>query len=32
MAVHAIKAYVRVEIQLHSYLRLELEGDECLTI
>lgn len=31
MPVHAMKAEVRVEIQLHSYLSFELEGDECLT-
>jgi hypothetical protein len=31
MPVHAIRAEVRVEIELHSYLSLELEGDECLT-
>ena len=31
MPLHAIKTKVRVEIQLHSYFSLELEGDECLT-
>ena len=31
MHVHAIKSEVGVEIQFHSYLTLELEGDECLT-
>jgi len=27
MPVHAIRAYMRVEVQLQSYFSLELEGD-----
>jgi hypothetical protein len=31
MPVHTVKDEMRLEIQRHSYLSLEMGGDECLT-